>query len=191
MKKQLSILALGIAITAPFSAFAEGAYVGVNAGRAHHKVNYADGESAKDNKTGYKLYAGYNFNPNFGLEGGYTQLGKLTDSWVDGTDSGTNTFKARAIYAAATATLPLNEQFALFAKLGVAQTRVKGSFEENGVLDSTLSKSKTNALFGIGASFNITKELTVVAEYENYGKVTAEDVKLKTNLLSVGLRYAF
>ncbi|GGC11483.1 hypothetical protein GCM10007205_20800 [Oxalicibacterium flavum] len=191
MKKQLSLLAFGIATALPLSAFAEGAYVGVNAGRANHKVHFDDGESAKDNATGYKLYAGYNFNQNFGVEGGYTHLGKYSDSWDDGAgDSGSETIKGRALYVAATGTLPLSEQFSLFGKLGVTQNRVKASIVENGNFASA-SKSRTTGLFGVGASFHFSRNLAAVLEYENYGNVKFSDVKLKANLVSIGLRYAF
>ena len=54
------------------------------------------------------------------------------------------------------------------------------------------SKSKTSAIFGIGAAYNINKNLSAVVEYENFGKVASEGGdKLKADLLSIGLRYKF
>lgn len=54
------------------------------------------------------------------------------------------------------------------------------------------SHNKTSALFGIGAAYHFDKKLSLVAEYENFGKVASEDgAKLKADLLSIGLRYKF
>ena len=96
-----------------------------------------------------------------------------------------------AIYAAATGTLPLNAEFSLFAKVGVTQNHTKAKLNLIG-FSASESKNKTAALFGIGAAYNFNKNLSAVAEYENFGKTMSQDgMKLKADLLSIGLRYKF
>lgn len=191
MKKQLLVVLLGTALAAPIAAYAEGAYVGFNAGRAEQKVSIEEG-SLKDNKTGYKLYGGFGFNQNFGVEAGYVHFGKLSASGTNGVDTASISSKPQALYVAATGTLPLNDQFSLFAKLGVSFNRTKVSTVLNGVPDGSGTENRTTALLGIGAAYNFTKNLALVAEYEDFGKVIKEDgVDLKANLLSIGLRYKF
>ncbi|MGK5003372.1 porin [Janthinobacterium sp. LB2P70] len=187
MKKQLFAVIVGAALAFPLFAQAEGIYIGGNVGRSELKLTVEGEGSGKENKTGYKAYAGYDFTPNFGAEAGYVNFGKVKDS----DDGASASLKTSAFYVAATGTLPLNAEFSLFAKAGVTQNRTKvsanaGNFSVSG------SKNKTAALFGIGAAYNINKNLSAVAEYENFGKTLSEDgAKLKADLLSVGLRYKF
>ncbi|AYM77699.1 outer membrane protein A precursor [Janthinobacterium sp. HH103] len=186
MKKQLFAVVVGAALAFPLFAQAEGAYVGVNVGRSELKAS-DEFDSIKKSDTGYKAYAGYDFTQNFGAEAGYVDFGKLTEKF----DGGKMEVKSHAFYVAATGTLPLNEQFSLFAKAGVSQNRTKATVSELNFSES-VSKNKTSALFGIGAAYNINKNLSAVAEYENFGKVANEDgSKVKADLLSIGLRYKF
>lgn len=187
MKKQLFAVVVGAALAFPLFAQAEGAYIGANVGRSEMKLSIDQEGSSKKSDTGYKAYAGYNFTQNFGAEAGYVDLGKV-DRTIDGTKLEA---KNHAFYVAATGTLPLNEQFSLFAKAGVAQNRAKITISELNFRESN-SKNKTSAIFGIGAAYNINKNLSAVAEYENFGKVASEGGdKLKADLLSIGLRYKF
>jgi OOP family OmpA-OmpF porin len=191
MKKQLLVVLLGSALAAPLAAYAEGAYVGVNVGRSDQKLTLDGLGSVSDSGTGYKLYGGYGFNKNFGVEGGYVKLGTGKISYVDGADSGTVSSKPQALYVAATATLPVNDQFSLFAKVGAAFNRVK--LEDVGTAgNSSEKKSRTTALLGVGAAYNVTKAVAIVAEYEDYGKIAKVDgAHVKGNLLSIGVRYKF
>jgi OOP family OmpA-OmpF porin len=190
MKKQLLVALVGVALAVPFAAQAEGAYVGVNVGRAKQKVTF-DGESASESKTGYKLYGGYGFTKNFGMEAGYVNFGKFEESFDDGVNSGSASYKPTSLYVAGTASLPLNDQFSLFAKLGMTANRAKVSATLNGVSESQ-TETNTTALIGVGAAYNISRELSLVAEYENFGNVVKGDSgHVKADMFSVGLRYKF
>ena len=186
MKKQLFAVVVGAALAFPLFAQAEGAYIGANVGRSELKLSDEEG-SIKKSDTGYKAYAGYDFTQNFGAEAGYVDFGKLTQN-----DGGAKLeVKNHAFYVAATGTLPLNEQFSLFAKAGVSQNRTKVSYSELNFSESE-SHNKTSALFGIGAAYHFDKKLSLVAEYENFGTVASEDgSKLKADMFSIGLRYKF
>ncbi|MDN2670806.1 MULTISPECIES: outer membrane beta-barrel protein [unclassified Janthinobacterium] len=180
MKKQLFAAVVGAALAFPLFAQAEGYYVGANVGRSEMKLSIDEAGSSKKSDTGYKAYAGYDFTQNFGAEAGYIDFGKRTFD-IDGEKLDV---KNHAFYVAATGTLPLNEQFSLFAKAGAAQNRTKPADDK--------SINKTSAIFGIGAAYHFDKKLSLVAEYENFGKVASEDgAKLKADLLSIGLRYKF
>ena len=190
MKKHLLAVLITSAFAFPIAAHAAGSYVGINAGSVEHKLS-VEGDSANENKTGFKLYGGYGFTENFGVELGYAHLGKVSASFNDGFDNGSLSYKAHAIYLAGTATLPLTPQFSLFAKAGITANRGKMSASLNGQSDS-LSGSNTTGMFGVGAEFNFTKNLSMVAEYENFGKVMDEnEFNTKAQMVSVGLRYKF
>lgn len=182
MKKNILIALIAAATFAP--AMAADTYMGVNIGRTEQKLTVDGVGSVKDNTTGTALYAGYQFDKSFGIEGGVAYLGKASIS----AQGITATAKPTTVYVAGTASLPLQDGFGLFAKVGVAQTRTKMTVTGFG----SDSNNETSALVSVGASFIIDKNLSAVVEYTDFGKIAKEDGdKLKANLLSVGLRYTF
>jgi OOP family OmpA-OmpF porin len=190
MTKNLLAALLASAFAFSASAHAAGAYVGTNVGSVQHKLSI-DGDSSKENKAGFKLYGGYGFNENFGIEAGYVHMGKVSDSDTDGVNTASVSYRARALYIAGTATMPLSKEFSLFAKAGVTANRGKVTARFNSESD-TMSRSNTTAMFGVGAEYNFAKNMSVVAEYENFGKVIDEnDGSTKAQMVSVGLRYKF
>ncbi|MBB3118893.1 porin family protein [Pseudoduganella violacea] len=188
MKTKFIAALIGAAVAFPFAAQAEGIYAGANIGRAEQKLN-ANGASLKDHDTGYKLYAGYEFNNTFGIEGGFTDLRKAEASVAKVMSANT---KTRNFYVAGTATLPLNEQFNVFAKAGFARNHVKATVSSIYGSGSDTA-NRTSPLLGIGASYKFNKNVSLVAEFEHFGKVAKGDdgLNLKANLLSFGVRYKF
>jgi OOP family OmpA-OmpF porin len=185
MKKRI-ILAAIAALSVPLAAQAEGAYAGVSAGRAEQKL-HIDSISLDDSATGYKLYAGYNFLPNVGVEVGYANLGEAS---VSGNGARASA-EPKPAYLAATGTLPVSAEVSVFGKLGVAVTRTKLSATLSGVKLSQ-SENETTPYVGIGASYAFSKNVSVVAEYEYFGKVLKDgSAYLKADLLSAGVRYSF
>lgn len=178
MKTKL-IIAL---IAASAASFAQAqSYIGANVGRSELKADLAGAGSFKDTDTGFKLYGGYQFNPIFGLEAGYNNLGKGSIF------NDTITAKPESIYLAGTATVPVNQEFAVFGKLGAARTRTKINGGGAG-----FNEFHNTAVVGIGASYVFTKDISGVVEYENFGKIVKDSGNtLKANLISVGVRYKF
>lgn len=185
MKKNV-LFALIAALAAPLAAHAEGAYVGGNVGRAEQKVELG-GYSLKDHETAYKVYGGYNFTQNFGIEGGVADLREAEKTGGSARISS----KARSLYVAATGTLPLNDQFALIGKVGAAYSHVKvrGSMPGYSVGGSD---DQASPYASVGAAFALNKNVSFVAEYEYFGKIAKDgDAHIKANLVSAGVRYAF
>jgi OmpA-OmpF porin, OOP family len=191
MKKNFLAAILGTVIVLPLAAHAEGAYIGVNISHATQKLSADAGGSLKETDTGYKLYGGTQLTKNFGVEVGYVDLGDGDTSASDGINTVSISAKPKSLYLAAVGTLPLNEQLSLFAKAGVSANRTKVTVTFNGTSDSDTEK-KTTAMFGVGASYNFTKNFSLVGEYENFGDVIKDDgVRLKADMLSLGIRYTF
>ena len=186
MKQTLLLAALGLALSAPVVAYADGSYIGVNAGHTDQKV-FAEGinGTAKDTSTGYKLYGGYDFSKNFGVEGGYMDSGNGKAVFSNGFFVAG---KTTSLYVAATGTVPLSDQFSLFAKAGVASNRAK-LHNSGGVY---FDQRTTSPVLGIGAAYTVNKNIALVIEYEDFGKtVKIDNDYLKTNLLAIGARYKF
>lgn len=184
--KHITVFAMIAALAAPLAVQAEGYYVGGNIGRAEQKadVGYT---SFKESATAYKLVGGYNYNKNFGAEIGYADLREVS---VSGNGASVSS-KPSAFYVAATGTLPLNEQFSLFGKLGVATAHEKVT-AKYGTTNVSSTDNRTTPYISVGAAFALNKEVSFVAEYENFGKVAKDgDANVKADMFSVGVHYSF
>ncbi|NVD71129.1 outer membrane beta-barrel protein [Duganella sp. BJB1802] len=184
--KQITVFAMIAALAAPLAVQAEGYYVGGNIGRAEQKADVGSA-SFKESATAYKLVGGFNYNKNFGAEIGYADLREVT---VSGNGASISS-KPSAFYVAATGTLPLNEQFSLFGKLGIAAAHEKltatyGRFTDSG------TDNRTTPYISVGAAFVLNKQVSFVAEYENFGKVAKDgSANIKADMFSAGVRYSF
>lgn len=166
--------------------------------------------------TAYKLAVGLQANPYVALELQYVDLGR---SKYKGSDSGPQfptgffsenekvDFKTNGLGVNFVGTLPI-ENFTLFAKAGYHYLKTKGSFTYtdidtvNGNDYESISKTvrKWTPSFGIGASYSITPDFAVVAEYERYKGVADKksdyfgekfSIKHDIDFASIGLRYNF
>ncbi len=145
--------------------------------------------SLSESATAFKIVGGYQATPMFGIEAGYVRFGEASVSG-NGASIGS---KPTSFYAALTGTLPVSPAFNLFAKLGAATSETtifasdvdgREEFEETG----------TSAVIGIGAQYKFSDTMSLVAEYENFGKVAKDSESsgnLKVSLVSIGLRIAF
>jgi OOP family OmpA-OmpF porin len=171
-------------------AMAGEAYVGASLGRSHQSA-YLGGFQAEGagNATAYKLFGGYQLTPNFGVETGFADLGKLT---IESAIAGSRVdVRPRSLYAAATGTWPLTDQFSVSGKLGVSANRLTHTVH---IGSSSLSEAHNGAslLAGAGASYALNEKVALVAEYENFGRVSkrgGEDVK--ADMVSLGVRMKF
>jgi opacity protein-like surface antigen len=127
------------------------------------------------------------FTNNFGAEAGYVHFGKATIS-----DSGAAaSAEPSSFYAAVTGTVPLSTELSAYGKLGIARTHTKLTASMGGSTESD-STNRTSAMFGVGVSYALSANVSIIGEYENFGKVINEDGgSLKVDHLSVGVRYKF
>lgn len=191
---------LAVAIAASFVAapvFAQG-YVGLGLGSS--SVTGVDGSQGiapfsvtggNSSKGLVKIFGGYQFSPNWGVEAQYANMGNrdLVLRNAAGVSIATGSLKFSQFSIAGTGTLPLGANFSLFGKLGASNNSAKVSLV--GVTDSG---STTSLMLGIGAAYSITKELSVRVEYEDFGKLAKGDGlggAIRGNAYSVGLKYAF
>jgi OOP family OmpA-OmpF porin len=172
-------------------AFAQAAYVGVSAGRSRLDLDCAGTTSCDRTDTAAKIFGGYMFMPNFGAEVAYYDLGKATVSGVDptlGTVSGSLKGTSFGVFGVAAA--PFG-QFSVFGKLGAVSTKAKveASSASLGIGGSD-SQRHTNLGWGLGASYEITNNLGLRAEFERL-RVEFDDNKDNADLYTVGVHYRF
>jgi OOP family OmpA-OmpF porin len=207
MKKILMAAAIaGAFVAAPASAqWYAGA--GIGAGRA--KLGSASAtsggvtatvQSNDSYNTSGKVFGGYQFTPNWGIEGQYVYLGRNNvnvTSNVAGV-SGSGSYKSESWGIAATGTLPLPNNFYLMGKLGAAFNKVNGgNFCASGpggtACGNLGNDNKTDLLAGLGVGYNFNPKLGVRVEYENFGKMSksGNGGDIKGENWAVSLKYSF
>jgi|1185.fasta_scaffold19483_2 OOP family OmpA-OmpF porin len=170
--KALAALLLGVASTllslpaaAQYSlgeepGFYAGATVGING----------------DDETAWRLLVGYQANRNFALELGYHDLGKHNIAGFP--------LESDAVEVLGVGRLPLNEQAALYAKLGGYRSTSKGGGANERQLDLT---------FGGGFEYALSQTLAARAEWQRYRAMGGGAIGQTADLdvYSVGAIYRF
>ncbi len=183
-KKQLmivSVLALGSSLAAMTTTAradeAVGPYAGASIGRAHDRSDSPVAPTDR-NDTNYKLYGGYGFTPNFGVELGYADLGHF------GTANGS--LRANAIFADAVGTFPLASQWSAIGRVGVFDGRLKNDDNMNGNSKDTGANLKV----GAGLQYDLSKGVALRGEWEHY-KLNTSAGKPDIDTYSIGVNYRF
>jgi len=164
-----------------------GAYIGGALGQVTH-VDGCDGVpsgiSCDDSDTGWKIFGGYQFNPNFAVELAYSDLGETRLS--DPFDSAT--IRPKAWEVVAVGTFPVQQRFSLYGKLGFyrATTKLDTTF---GITDED---SNTDLTFALGARYDINRNLALRGEWQRYADVGGDDLGTSDiDLFSIGLIWKF
>lgn len=185
MKKSLLVALLGAALAAPFAAQAGDSYVGVNLGRTTYK---GSDDYGSETATAAWLTYGFALQPGFDVEFGYIHHGDASKSIGTGSDSATLKIRADTLYTAAVGKYALTDAFGIHGKLGLAVTHGEAEESAPGFYGSD-SITKLNPMFGLGLSYQFTKEFSAVVDYTYFPKPA--DGSLKLQMWTVGARYHF
>lgn len=122
-------------------------------------------------ETSYKLYGGYQFNPNWGAELAYNDLGRYRNANIE------------SWTLAGVGTLPLGAQWSLLGKLGLAANRTRFAGTTN----------YKDLLVGVGVGYSFTKQFGLRLEYEDFGKLSNQGGANNSRGSNLGLsmRYTF
>ena len=185
---------------------ASGWYLGGGAGQSRAKFEDASissvlsgtgrraGATAKDETDfSYKLFVGYQMNRYFAVEGGYFNLGEYSFT--------TTTVPAATLQGSMKnhvgtnldllGRMPIGDQFSLFARLGVQNSKTHDLFGGTAVASAAPSKSRTDYKAGAGAEFDFTKNVGVRAEWERYRVSDGFNGRLDVDVVSASLLYRF
>jgi OOP family OmpA-OmpF porin len=191
MKKILFTL---IASTAALSgvSHAQSAYVGAGVTASEYKFDVPNATSS-GNRSGTqaagKVFAGYDFDKTWAVEGGYMDFGSRDYSYTNtrnGQGGNINT-DSSAFYVAGKATMPINQQVSVFGKLGVIENRDK--VRSSGDAAGLRGENNTNLYASVGAQYAINQQVSLTAEVEHTGK--SNGYGRDSNAVSLGARYNF
>lgn len=147
--------------------------------------------SCDDNDSAWRIFGGYQFNRHFAAELGYADLG--TPASASGTISGVPVVVRTEVKAwdlVAVASYPI-DRFSIYAKLGLYRAETDSTGTVAGVPRS-VSDTNTDITFGLGAGFDITKNLRVRGEWQRYKDVGGDNGgEDQVDVLSVGLLWRF
>ncbi len=168
--------------------------------------------SSKDTGIAGRAFVGYQFNPYFATEFGYTQFSNMTTR-ASGVSVTTPTFapftviginasgkvKTHAFDLVGKGILPLSNGFSLYAKAGAALITSQASESETltimGLPGTIASASQTTnkiyPTFGAGVSYDITSHLVTDLSYNRIQKVGSSDAVASTDFVGLGLAYHF
>ncbi|MGV7211058.1 outer membrane beta-barrel protein [Oxalobacteraceae bacterium A2-2] len=163
--------------------------VGIVGSRFKYDVPATGGDDNSVNKAGGKIYGGYNIDKTWAIEGGYTDFGSKGYNYNLNGANGRIESDAHSFYLAGKGTVPVNEQFNVFGKLGVARNH--NSVDATGAAAGLGGSGNKNALYAsVGGEYAINKQVSLSLEYEHYGK-NDNDLGRKTGAITGGLRYSF
>ncbi|MDE2082312.1 MAG: porin family protein [Burkholderiales bacterium] len=165
-------MAAGIALVA-LPARAEGLYVGGALGAPHFGGDAINGVPGNGTGVSGKLFGGWQFSPNFALEAGLADLGRV--------DNGFGKVRSHGGYLDAVGLLPLGDEWTLLGSLGVA--RVQANTDRG---DAT----GTGLKLGLGAQYALSSHLALRGEWERY-RPSVFGVRPNIDQYTVGLSYGF
>lgn len=175
----------------------EGPYLGAGLGYVTVDNDTFDdlgslGANTDDTDTAYKLFAGYQFNPNFAVEAGYVDFGEFTASANNGFDYADASLEADGFTAALVGKLPIQSGFGIYAKLGIiawdADLKADGNISGTPMSESS-GDDGTDPFYGVGAEY-VIGSILMRAEYERYD-ISADGEDFTTDLTSASLGYRF
>jgi OOP family OmpA-OmpF porin len=177
MKRLISTLLLS-AIAGSASAADAGAYIALNVGQSSTS-NPANASLSSKTATGVGGLVGYQFNKYFGAEIQYTDFGSVTAS-KDGSSHDISGYGLNVV-----GTLPFNDQWSAFLRVGAADTTVKTANNGSDV-------SRTTVTWGIGAQYSFTPNWGVRVDYDSYGVGDSSNIgTATTGFASLGVVYNF
>jgi OOP family OmpA-OmpF porin len=183
-----SVLALAGSLPAT-QASAQG-FVGASFGQSdideEITTGLIDSGTVDGKDTGWKIFGGYMFSRNFGLEVAYVNLGEVSYSGTFGGFPVTGgKVEVTGFNVAALGSLPINEQFSIFGKIGLFMWEAEASDTTGGVPFSATADG-TDLSLGLGVSYNFTRNFAVRAEWEMFQTDEAD-----ATLLSIGAVFRF
>jgi len=211
-KRFISLLAFSLAAL-PLPAMADngGWYAAADLGRVHYSegvvaplgpcsISFCVTLFNEDlNGTGYRLSGGYQFDEHWGLEAGYADLGKASDTVCIFCRTTTLSFlettqvKAHGWTVDGTGTLPMGEAWSLTGRLGM----IDGHVETQVANFSSVSFSATTSSWRwtLGGSLNwaLAEDWMLRLSFDQYRRLgeTNSTGQFNVNLTTLGVVYRF
>jgi OOP family OmpA-OmpF porin len=133
--------------------------------------------STSENDTGYKIFGGYQFNPNIGFELGYVDLGKFSatrTSTAPVAGAIVGNIRTSGVFTNVVGTFPLQNNFSVIGKLGAIFSETRSNLSTSGGIglvagaNPAPKASENNFKFGVGAQYDLNKQFALRGEWDRY-----------------------
>ncbi len=184
------LVAGGAMALSPVANAANPFYVGASGGIAQASYSATDlvnalpgytlsNVSVDDSDTGWKLFAGWQFHPNFAVEAAYVDLGEIKSSYsatavpdvqqlLDDT-AAIHPYMANGFTLAGVASYNINPKASVMGKVGLFSWDAEADITEiNTGANSKVDQDGTDLMFGLGAKYMVTPQWGIRAEWESY-----------------------
>lgn len=178
--KIIAIALLLSVATIPAFASTSNTYVGIRGGEAKTNIDnnsFNNSTVTSSNPTGWGVFVGYEFDSNYAIEGEYLNLGEIK--------AGDSTAKSTGVSLSGVGSIPLNQNFSLFGKLGFAM--ITG--EPGGAYVGDKNKSQAWT-YGLGAQFNFNSSVAMRLGWDKY-KFNDSGLNGDASLTSIGALFKF
>ena len=159
---------------------------------------YSSRTSADSWNTDGGLRLGYQFTPNFALEGTYDRVGKIglqSSLSAPAADTASGNWKSWGLGLHALGIVPIDSRWSVYGRLGVEQwhTSLNLTSSIGGPTSLSSSDNSTSLALGAGVSYALTRNVDATAELIHYTRLGDASSTGRTGLneFSLGLRYHF
>jgi len=158
-------------------------YVGLNGGKSDYSLGNGLGVFASDQgDTAYGLNIGNYFNPNMGLELGYTNLGRV--------NRGGGTTRAEGISLSLLGKFPMSNALNLLGKIGSTWGNTSVSADPMSGI-ATGDANGFGLSYGLGLEFVVSPQWSAVLQYDSHNLNFAGDQYNRVGVTTLGLRYSY
>lgn len=186
----------------------DGWYLGASIGRTSEDISFRDAYTSLlpagaainsysdgNQDQGGKIFAGYQFNRYFAIEGGYFDLGEFNYSAIT-TPAGplSSEFGAKGLNLDLVGILPMTEKLSLLARYGYNNARTTSAYQGGGVVPAIIPRVREeneHTKFGLGAEYDLSSSFSLRLEAERYRLEQPFSSVGNVDLYSVGLVYRF
>ena len=200
MKKHILAASLAMVLasvsTASLAADTGNFYVGAEAGQAQHRLGTIPGEhlDAKDTAAAVRFGYVWHWAVDFGVEGGYVSLGKVTDDYTSSNNDYPSNMSAETsgLFAGAKVKYHFADAWYVSARAGAFQSHVKLRDHDGSPEGGSFSASSTNGSWyaGAGVGYELTPEFSLGLSYDNYRSKAGID-EFNTAMFALSAEYRF
>lgn len=184
------------------------AYGGLSVGQSRAKVDEnriansqlgagltTSGVTSDETDTAYRIFGGYQFNRNFGVEAGFFDLGKFglnANTVPPGSLIGE--IKTQGAHLDLVGTLPVTERLSALGRIGAHYAKTRGNFRGTGAvtpLNPIPSSRETNVKLGVGLQYAVNSAFLVRGEVDRYQVNDSVGHRGGVNVVSMSVVFPF
>jgi OmpA-OmpF porin, OOP family len=141
----------------------------------------------EDTDIGYRHFGGYRFSRNWGVEVGYSDLGRGNDGVEPGLLANQKFgAQASAWTLAGTGVLPLGNSFSLQGRLGLSVATPDATLIAPGTgISSAFPRYRPTVLWGFGGQYDVTGSVGLRVDYNNFGRLADDPNGARSDLWSI------